>query len=124
MNNAVHITQQGPVTLVTLSRPNVHNAVDAATARQFYGVSALGPGKQGVEFPARRRIGKAIKLAVLGQNLRRAYEAAPGRASHRATKSCRCASAMSREMALSARARDQAKPELVVASALKPRLCR
>ena len=36
----------------------------------------------------------------------------------------RCASAMSREMPLSGRPCDQAKPELVVASALKPRLCR
>ena len=36
MNNAVQISQQGPVTLVALNRPNVRNAVDAATARQLY----------------------------------------------------------------------------------------
>jgi hypothetical protein len=41
-----------------------------------------------------------------------------------ATISCRWASAMSRVMPLSARACDHAKPALVVASALKPRLCR
>jgi hypothetical protein len=41
-----------------------------------------------------------------------------------ATISCRCASAMSREMPPSRLPCDQAKPELVVASALNPRLCR
>ena len=41
-----------------------------------------------------------------------------------ATISCRWASAVSRETAPSLRPRDQAKPELVLASALNPRLCR
>lgn len=33
----VHVTQDGPVTIVTLDRPDVRNAVDADTARALYG---------------------------------------------------------------------------------------
>ena len=36
MTQAVAVTSQGPVTLVTLSRPDVRNAVDAATAQALY----------------------------------------------------------------------------------------
>ncbi|HSV53666.1 MAG TPA: crotonase/enoyl-CoA hydratase family protein, partial [Burkholderiaceae bacterium] len=36
MNKSVEISRHGAVTLVTLSRPNVRNAVDAETARQLY----------------------------------------------------------------------------------------
>lgn len=36
MNNSVQIERHGEVTLVTLNRPEVRNAVDADTARQLY----------------------------------------------------------------------------------------
>ena len=36
MTNSVEISQQGEVTLVTLNRPNVRNAVDAPTARALH----------------------------------------------------------------------------------------
>ena len=36
MTNSVEISQQGEVTLVTLNRPDVRNAVDAATARALH----------------------------------------------------------------------------------------
>lgn len=36
MNNAVEMSSRGHVTVVTLSRPDVRNAVDADTARQLY----------------------------------------------------------------------------------------
>jgi enoyl-CoA hydratase len=36
MSNSVQVSSQGPVTVVTLSRPDVRNAVDADTARQLY----------------------------------------------------------------------------------------
>jgi enoyl-CoA hydratase len=36
MNNAVEVRSHGHVTVVTLSRPDVRNAVDADTARQLY----------------------------------------------------------------------------------------
>jgi enoyl-CoA hydratase len=36
MVNSVEVSQQGPVTLVTLSRPQVRNAVDSETAQQLY----------------------------------------------------------------------------------------
>jgi enoyl-CoA hydratase len=36
MQAAVHVEKEGPVTVVTLDRPDVRNAVDAATARALY----------------------------------------------------------------------------------------
>jgi enoyl-CoA hydratase len=36
MNAAVHVEKEGPVTVVTLDRPEVRNAVDAATALALY----------------------------------------------------------------------------------------
>jgi enoyl-CoA hydratase len=36
MQEAVHVEKEGPVTVVTLDRPDVRNAVDAATARALY----------------------------------------------------------------------------------------
>jgi enoyl-CoA hydratase len=36
MGNAIHVEKLGPVTLVTLDRPEVRNAVDAQTARALY----------------------------------------------------------------------------------------
>ena len=36
MTNTVEISHQGEVTLVTLNRPDVRNAVDAPTARQLH----------------------------------------------------------------------------------------
>jgi enoyl-CoA hydratase len=36
MTDSVEVSQQGDITIVTLNRPNVRNAVDAATARQLH----------------------------------------------------------------------------------------
>ena len=36
MNRSVEVSRHGPVTVVTLSRPDVRNAVDAATAQALY----------------------------------------------------------------------------------------
>ncbi|MBC5786090.1 crotonase/enoyl-CoA hydratase family protein [Ramlibacter sp. USB13] len=36
MNTSVHLEKQGAVTVVTLDRPDVRNAVDAVTARRLY----------------------------------------------------------------------------------------
>ena len=38
MKNSVEIRQQGAISVVTLNRPEVRNAVDAATARELYAV--------------------------------------------------------------------------------------
>ncbi len=38
MTNSVEVSQHGEVTLVTLNRPNVRNAVDASTARALHAV--------------------------------------------------------------------------------------
>ena len=45
MNDDVRVEQQGPVTIVTLNRPEVRNAVDSATAQGAGKVHALSPNR-------------------------------------------------------------------------------